>query len=133
MQSRMVRSFSTSSLERIRVMGCRRCVEAKSVRSSRLDQVRSIKLGSDVPGSNEYQGRRDPKKALALRKEKSSQWERATPQGGPPTRKEREYDERGYRDHNAERGVRRLPAYAAAQARRDHIAGRRPQLFRHQA
>jgi hypothetical protein len=59
-------------------MGCRRCVEAKSVRSSRLDQVRSIKLGSDVPGSNEYQGRRDRKKALALRMENVSEWMRAT-------------------------------------------------------
>jgi hypothetical protein len=54
-------------------MGCRRCVEAKSVRSSRLDQV-----GSDVPGSNEYQGRRDRKKALALRMENVSEWMRAT-------------------------------------------------------
>src|SRR5215472_18326595 len=41
--------------------------------------------------------------------------------------------ERRHSCYHAERGLRRLPAYAAAQARRDQLAASRVRLLRHQA
>ena len=52
---------------------------------------------------------------------------------GPAIRNQRDHDERRQSGDHAERSLRRLSAYAAAQARRNQITSHRIRIFRHQA